>query len=749
MKTLRFLVTLVMVAAESKKDLSSLRGQKRQLQSPTILRLDLINSISDTVVKTLQDGDIIGLNDLGLTISNLSIGAVTSGTGIGSVKFALDGNSNFRNEGVAPYALCGDTAGNFVGCKELGIGVHTVTATIYSGGGGTGTPGSSKTLRFTIVQAAPPPTVPTIASSAPVPPAPTISSIAPVPIPLPTLNPLPLPSSLAPQPTPVPPTPAPVQPTPDPVATPTLAPRPKTVPPTSAPVQPTPVPVATPTLAPQPKPVPASSAPVQQVCPGIVKLDLINADTDSVIQTLQNGDIISLQSLGLTVGTLTIDAVTCGSGIGSVKFALDGNPNFRNEGSAAYALCGNSGTDFYGCSQLGIGFHTVTATIYSGGGGTGAAGPSKTVVFTIVQSSTTPAPILVRTPTAAPMLPIAAPVPVPVPAPVLSPVLPTTVPSSNSTLSLNGKWIMYQTSGVVSRHECCFVSVGRKAYLIGGRETKDVDIFDPVTRTWSKGAPSPINLHHMQCVHLNGKIYFPAAWTAFYPQEKNTDVMYIFDTVKNSWSSVAAMPEYRRRGSAAVVVDGSKIWISHGNRGGHEQNNFATSYGWIDYYDTADGKWYLGDVLGFPDAPNPRDHTGGAFVNGRICVAAGRNGGEVDWPIVKQTDCFDPITKKWNDPPPPDHPDARGGSAYGTSCDGQLVVAGGERGISSRVDAFDGTRWVTFQNGLVDSRHATGLAIDCVCNLIYIAAGSTSNGGAPINTLEIYYPGGSEVACAG
>ena len=62
----------------------------------------------------------------------------------------------------------------------------------------------------------------------------------------------------------------------------------------------------------------------------------------------------------------------------------------------------------------------------------------------------------------------------------------------------------------------------------------------------------------------------------------------------------------------------------------------------------------------------------------------------------------------------------RSGSAYGTSCDGKLIVAGGERSISSQVDVFDGQNWQTFTNGLNDSRHGTGLAIDCERNRIYI-----------------------------
>lgn len=161
-----------------------------------------------------------------------------------------------------------------------------------------------------------------------------------------------------------------------------------------------------------------------------------------------------------------------------------------------------------------------------------------------------------------------------------------------------------------------------KAYLMGGRETRDVDIFDPETNTWSKGTAAPQLLHHMQCVAVGEKLYFPAPWTGYYPREGTVDVMWVYNTANDTWDTLPAMKEARRRGSAAVVVDGTKIWVSHGNRGGHEQSNrnFATSYGWIDNYDTVTGIWTYVDEAGFPDAPNPREHAGGGLVNGRICV---------------------------------------------------------------------------------------------------------------------------------
>lgn len=670
---------------------------RRQLQS--IVRLDLINAITDKAVATLNGGDVVILDNLGLILPALNIQAVTSGSGIGSVKFGLDNNTNFRNEGVAPYALGGDmNGGDYLNCTELGLGPHNVTATLFSGGGGTGSILGTRTVTFTIYQSPPP-------------------FAAPV-----------------------------AKPTTVPIRPPTVAPVPPPRPPTEAPAPVfVPLPVPAPTLAPVPAPAPAT--------PSTITAFRLIATPNTFVINLSDGIEVDLGKLGIPdASSFNIEAVA-DPAVGAVYFAETN----RKEGVRPFAFCGDTGygASYNSCSEIKFGLNSITATPLLPDG---TSLPPLSLSFTIVQGTPAPVSLPLPVPTAAPIRPTTmAPVPPSVPETTSAPVRPPTlapvpppVPAPASSLSTNGVWKLFNFPGVVSRHENCFVMVGRKAYLIGGRETQDVDVFDPVTRTWSKGATAPRLLHHMECVNVNGEIYFPAAWTDWYPQEKNTAVMYIYNTITDTWRNVDAMPEYRRRGSAAVVVDGTKIWVSHGNRGGHEQSttDFATSYGWIDYYDTADGKWYLGDVMGFPDAPNPRDHTGGALVNGRICVAAGRNGGVDKWPIVKQTDCFDPVTKKWNDPPPPNHPDPRGGSAYGTSCDGRMIVAGGERQISSSVYAFNGTNWEKFQNGLVDSRHATGLAVDCVCNAIYIAAGSSQDGGVPISTTEIYFPGGKDVACA-
>jgi galactose oxidase len=92
---------------------------------------------------------------------------------------------------------------------------------------------------------------------------------------------------------------------------------------------------------------------------------------------------------------------------------------------------------------------------------------------------------------------IAAPHMAPTPAPTLPPV--PVVPFSD-----NGSWIALDNNApITARHENCFAMVensvvGRKAYLAGGRGPKSLDIFDPVTRTWTAGAAPPTEFHHTQ-----------------------------------------------------------------------------------------------------------------------------------------------------------------------------------------------------------------------------------------------------------
>lgn len=134
-------------------------------------------------------------------------------------------------------------------------------------------------------------------------------------------------------------------------------------------------------------------------------------------------------------------------------------------------------------------------------------------------------------------------------------------------------------------------------------------------------------------------------------------------------------------------------------------------------------------------------------MNGKICVAGGRIGGDQGWPEVSATDCYDLSTNKWTEEA--GIPDPRAGSAYGTSCDGKLLIAGGEGSGKAwdNFDVFDGTSWTKLDN-LNIGRHGTGLAVNCACNQIYIASGAASQGGGPeIRSVETFFLGGKDEPC--
>ena len=93
------------------------------------------------------------LNLATLPTRHLNIRANTSPATVGSVRFALDGNSNYRTETEPPYALAGDTSADYWPWTPA-VGSHTLTVTPYSGAGGKGTAGKALPSTFTVSDAA-------------------------------------------------------------------------------------------------------------------------------------------------------------------------------------------------------------------------------------------------------------------------------------------------------------------------------------------------------------------------------------------------------------------------------------------------------------------------------------------------------------------------------------------------------------------------------------------------------------------
>lgn len=75
-----------------------------------IVRMVLVNADSNTDIQVLQNGATINLDSLPTRHLNIRF---EGPRGTKSVRFGLDGNSNYRVENVAPFALAGDNNGNY------------------------------------------------------------------------------------------------------------------------------------------------------------------------------------------------------------------------------------------------------------------------------------------------------------------------------------------------------------------------------------------------------------------------------------------------------------------------------------------------------------------------------------------------------------------------------------------------------------------------------------------------------------
>src|SRR5205085_8420823 len=89
----------------------------------------------------------------------------------------------------------------------------------------------------------------------------------------------------------------------------------------------------------------------------ITGLTLINADTDQPIGALKDGATLDLSTLPTKNLAVRADTSTSAT-VGSIKFGLDSNSNFRVENNAPYAMAGNSGSDYFAWTPAN-GTHTI------------------------------------------------------------------------------------------------------------------------------------------------------------------------------------------------------------------------------------------------------------------------------------------------------------------------------------------------------------------------------------------------------
>jgi PKD repeat protein len=136
------------VDAGAGDDPSNIWPHKSTANPVSVASFTLIDATTNQAIATLNDGSKLNLATLPKKLNvraNLSVANYD-----GSVRFAYDGQPLGTVENVAPYALSGDSNGDFKSWEPK-VGPHTLQATPYAGLDASGAMGTEKIITFTVI----------------------------------------------------------------------------------------------------------------------------------------------------------------------------------------------------------------------------------------------------------------------------------------------------------------------------------------------------------------------------------------------------------------------------------------------------------------------------------------------------------------------------------------------------------------------------------------------------------------------
>ncbi len=279
------------------------------------------------------------------------------------------------------------------------------------------------------------------------------------------------------------------------------------------------------------------------------------------------------------------------------------------------------------------------------------------------------------------------------------------------------------------RHESAFVEVGGKLIAFGGRNTLKVDIYDPVTRTWSQGKDSPLEMHHFQALVYKDEVWVIGAFHGPYPKEEPIAFLYVYNPADDSWRIGGRLPDGRHRASGGTVLYKDRFYLLCGNELGH----FTGHTRWFDAFDPATGEWTT-----MPDAPRTRDHFQAVVIDNRLYAAGGRNSSALTGSVIDATfgevDVFDFDIGTWSTLPAGAHIPTQRAGTMALGYDGHVIVMGGESGSQvpahSEVEALDieTHQWKSLLP-MLQGRHGTQAVL--FDGKIWLAGGSSDRGGGP------------------
>lgn len=219
--------------------------------------------------------------------------------------------------------------------------------------------------------------------------------------------------------------------------------------------------------------------------------------------------------------------------------------------------------------------------------------------------------------------------------------------------------------------------INGKLYLFGGLDGNgasagQVQIYDPVSNSWSVGTPAPYAGGSIATALIGGKVYVAGGIVG----STTVSTAAVYNPTNDTWASIPPMPAGRNH--AAAATDGTKFYIFGGRTGG---NVPSVGFSDVQIYDPAWNTWQWSGQGGsnIPPLPQPRGGMGkAAWYNSEFYVIGGETTnagtGQVSGNVYNRVDVYNPATMTWRLDTP--IPTARHG-IFPVVANGEILVAAG------------------------------------------------------------------------
>ena len=176
-------------------------------------------------------------------------------------------------------------------------------------------------------------------------------------------------------------------------------------------------------------------------------------------------------------------------------------------------------------------------------------------------------------------------------------------------------------------------------WVYGGKVLSTIEVYDPVTDTWTQKADMPVPRGGSTCV-VDGKIYIVGG-SAANKKQGRIDNVDVYDPATDTWAAVKSM-NHARGVPAVSVVDG-KIYVMGGVGWPQIPNHPGPFLSSVEVFDPKNNRW-----TEIAEMPTPKALHTASVIDGKIYVIGGgfRRGNGL-FKYLSTVEVYDPKTDHW------------------------------------------------------------------------------------------------------